>query len=241
MAKRNTEIQADTINLRPPTQARSRESTEALLEIGKRLIAEHGIDGCNMPDVAAAAGSSIGSFYFRFGNKETFVREVMNRHVEETRGLLAKVLKKTSVEAKSPSDVVTAMVAWVVIGARRNQGLLRAQLGRALSDPKEWVPFRLLGQEIVEGMIELLAGYPELQHDPDWQSHVRIAMQLIFGTVNNALINHPGPLELDDSATIPELGRAACRYLGLGELQQARPARLSRSQSARSRQPARKG
>jgi AcrR family transcriptional regulator len=234
MAKRNTEIQADTINLRPPTQTRSRESTEALLEIGKRLIAEHGIDGCNMPDVAAAAGSSIGSFYFRFGNKETFVREVMNRYVEETRGLLAKVLKKTSVEAKSPSDVVTAMVAWVVIGARRNQGLLRAQLGRALSDPKEWVPFRLLGQEIVEGMIELLAGYPELEHDPDWQRHVRIAMQLIFGTVNNALINHPGPLELRDPAMAAELSRAACRYLQINEQTPATPLSRIRPKSSKS-------
>ena len=70
--------------LRQPTQSRSRESTEALLEIGRRLIEQRGVDDCNMTEVAAVAGSSVGALYFRFGNKERFVSEVMQRQVDDT-------------------------------------------------------------------------------------------------------------------------------------------------------------
>ena len=51
------------------TQSRSRESTEALLEIGEHLIEQRGVDDCSMNEVAAAAGSSVGALYFRFGNR----------------------------------------------------------------------------------------------------------------------------------------------------------------------------
>ena len=217
MARRSAAPRADRPNLRAPTQSRSRESTEALLAIGKRLIAEHGVDGCNMPDVAAAAGSSIGALYFRFGNKEKFVSEVMQRHVDQTRADLAKVLARIEANAKTPSDVIEAMTTWVVGGARRNEGLLRAQLRRALDRPGEWEPFRVLGQEIVEGILGLLDRFPQVHKTPEWQRHVRIAMQLIFGTLNNDLINRPGPLHLDDPQMSRELSLAALRTLGWEE------------------------
>jgi hypothetical protein len=47
--------------------------------------------------------------------------------------------------------------------------------------------------------------------------HVRVAMQMVFGTLSNILINRPGPLEIGDDATAEELGKAAIRYLGLEE------------------------
>jgi hypothetical protein len=67
-------------------------------------------------------------------------------------------------------------------------------------------------------MIRLLGHFPAIQHDKEWQRHVRIAMQMIFGTLNNAVINRPGPLELSNSATGSELSQAAIRYLRWEEL-----------------------
>src|SRR5271169_2819966 len=85
--------------LREPTQSRSRESTEALLEIGRRLIEQRGVDDCNMNEVAAAAGSSVGALYFRFGNKERFVSEVMQRPVDAAREQLSSFLAEIEVKA----------------------------------------------------------------------------------------------------------------------------------------------
>jgi hypothetical protein len=101
-----------------------------------------------------------------------------------------------------------------VKGVQQNQGLLRAQIRRAIDHQKEWAPFQALGQVIVEGMIALLARFPEVGRDQQWRRHVRIAMQMIFGTLNNVLINRSGPLVLADDTTDHELSRAAIRYLG---------------------------
>ncbi|MBS0528039.1 MAG: TetR/AcrR family transcriptional regulator, partial [Proteobacteria bacterium] len=170
--------------LRQPTQSRSRESTEALLEIGRRLIEQHGIDNCSMNEVAAAAGSSVGSLYFRFGNKERFVGEVMRRLVDATHENALLFLGALETTATSPSDVIEATTRWFAAEFSKNQGLLRAQMRRALDDPREWQPFQKLGREVIEGGIRILERLPQLRHDNGWQRRVRIAMQMVIGTLN---------------------------------------------------------
>ena len=213
MGKRESRARIDESTLRQPTQSRSRESTEALLEIGRSLIEQRGVDDCGMIEIATAAGSSVGALYFRFGNKERFVSEVMLRQVEATRTQLSVFLADVQATATSPSEVIEAVTKWLVLEFGRNQGLLRAQIRRALDRPKEWQPFQNIGRDIVDETIRILDHFPAVHLDDEWQKHVRIAMQMIFGTLNNAVINRPGPLELSDNATGLELSQVAIRYL----------------------------
>jgi AcrR family transcriptional regulator len=210
--------------LRQPTQSRSRESTEALLEIGRRLIEQRGVDDCSMNEIAAAAGSSVGALYFRFGNKERFVSEVMRRQVDTTREQIAVFLAEIAAKATAPSEVIEATTKWFVLEFGKNRGLLRAQMRRALDNPQEWQPFQRIGRDLVDGTIEIIGRFPDVQQDNDWQRRVRIAMQIVVGTLNNIVINRPGPLELADDATAHELGQAAIRYLRWDEPRTAKPA-----------------
>jgi len=213
MEPHRARARADRPTLRQPTQSRSRESTEALLEIGRQLIEQRGVDDCSMNEVAAAAGSSVGALYFRFGNKERFVSEVMRRQVDAVREQISNFLAELETKATSPSDVIEALTNWFALEYGRNQGLLRAQIRRALDNPREWQPFQKVGREFIDGAIRILERYPDIQQDADWQRRVRIAMQIVLGTLNNAIINRPGPLELTDAATSRELSLAAIRYL----------------------------
>ena len=203
--------------LRQPTQSRSRESTETLLEIGRRLIEQRGVDDCSMNEVAAAAGSSVGALYFRFGNKERFVSEVMRRQVDDTAKQIAVFLAEVEAKATSPSEVIEAAIKWFVLEFGKNRGLLRAQIRRALDNPQEWQPFQQIGRDLVDGAIAIIERLPELKQDDGWQRGVRVAMQMVLGTLNNIVINRPGPLDLSDDATSRELSRAAIRYLGWSE------------------------
>ena len=203
--------------LRQPTQSRSRESTETLLEIGRRLIEQRGVDDCSMNEVAAAAGSSVGALYFRFGNKERFVSEVMRRQVDDTAKQIAVFLAEVEAKATSPSEVIEAAIKWFVLEFGKNRGLLRAQICRALDNPQEWQPFQQIGRDLVDGAIAIIERLPELKQDDGWQRGVRVAMQMVLGTLNNIVINRPGPLDLSDDATSRELSRAAIRYLGWSE------------------------
>jgi len=166
-----------------------------------------------MNEVAAAAGSSVGALYFRFGNKERFVSEVMRRQVDATREQIATFLAEIEVKATSPSEVIEAITKWLVVEFSRNQGLLRAQIRRALDRPQEWQPFQNIARELVDGAIRIIERFPHVQQDTEWQRSVRIAMQMVLGTLNNAVINRPGPLDLTDNATSHELSQAAIRYL----------------------------
>lgn len=210
-------------NLRPPTQSRSRESTLALLAIGRSLIEERGIDGTSMNDVAAAADSSVGTLYFRFGSKERFVSEVIQRHNDETRERLERFVARTTANAKSAAEVIDAFVHWIVAGYIRHGGLLRAQMRHAVDHPETWPSFRAAGQAITEGMIRAIERFPEATDQTDWRRRVRFAMQMILGTLNNALINQPGPLHLTDAEMSTELSRAAVLYLGWEPQSEAMP------------------
>ena len=203
--------------LREPTQSRSRESTETLLEIGRHLIEQRGVDDCSMNEVAAAAGSSVGALYFRFGNKERFVSEVMRRQVDDTAKQIPVFLAEIEAKATSPSEVIEAAINWFVLEFGKNRGLLRAQIRRALDNPQEWQPFQQIGRDLVDGAIAIIEHLPELKQDDGWQRGVRVAMQMVLGTLNNIVINRPGPLDLSDDATSRELSRAAIRYLGWNE------------------------
>src|SRR6516162_2269350 len=107
MAKRGKRVEGDESALRAPAQTRSRASMEALLDIGRRLIEARGIDDCSMSDVAEAAGSSIGSLYFRFGNRERFIEEVMQRQIQSAREDFERLIAGLNASAKAPDEVIT--------------------------------------------------------------------------------------------------------------------------------------
>lgn len=198
---------------RAPAQTRSRESMEVLLEVGRRMIEERGIDDVRISDVASAAGSSIGALYFRFGNRERFIDEVMQRQIEVNRGDFDELARRLRTSAKTPDAVIGAVIDWLVSSYERNQGVLRSQMRRALETPQVWRPLQDLARYIVEEIGDLLRSLPESRAGSEWRTTLPVAMQLVYGTLNNILINRPGPLDLGDPATVTELTKAVLRYL----------------------------
>jgi len=185
---------------------------ETLLEIGRRLIEERGIDDCSMSEVAAAAGSSIGSLYFRFGNRERFISEVMQRQLDGAREQLEVTIARLEGSA-SADEAISGVVSWLFEVFARNKGLLRVQLKRTLEAPEVWRPYQVFAGEIVERTIALIAPFEALGADPAWKDRVRVALQVVIGTLNNMLINDPGPLKLDDGRAAEEFSKLTRAYL----------------------------
>jgi hypothetical protein len=114
--------------------------------------------------------------------------------------------------ASISSEPIEAATKWLVLEFIRNQGLLRAQIRGALDRLEEWQPLQQIGREPVESAIRIIQQLPDVQQEDGWQRRVRLATQMIPGTLNNFVINRPDPLELTDNATADELSRAAIRY-----------------------------
>src|ERR1700679_726024 len=63
----------------------------ALLEAGAAVIAERGLEGATMAEVAARAGAPIGSLYRFFPNKEVLADELLRRFEDIIDGAFAAI------------------------------------------------------------------------------------------------------------------------------------------------------
>lgn len=68
-----------------PAQKRSRERRERILEAAARVFAKTGIGGATMDAIALEAGTSIGSLYRFFRDKEAIFRTLHESHFETSR------------------------------------------------------------------------------------------------------------------------------------------------------------
>jgi AcrR family transcriptional regulator len=71
-----------------PTQVRSRQTVESILDAAAHLLAERGYTATTTNHVAQRAGVSIGSLYQYFPNKDALVVALEEQHLEEAERLL---------------------------------------------------------------------------------------------------------------------------------------------------------
>ena len=68
-----------------PTQGRSRQTVDALIEATARTIAERGWQGTTTNHIAATAGVSVGSLYQYFDSREDLLAALMERGLAGSR------------------------------------------------------------------------------------------------------------------------------------------------------------
>jgi AcrR family transcriptional regulator len=69
-----------------------KERREQLLDIGRRLFAERGLDGTSIEEIAAQAGVSKPVVYEHFGGKEGLYAVVVDREVDRFTSMATALL-----------------------------------------------------------------------------------------------------------------------------------------------------
>lgn len=194
---------SEVVDVLPAKQARSRATRDALVRAGRDLCEIKDFDELSVAEIAAAAGCSVGSFYSRFSDKDGFFR-----------ALVGDADRREEAEAQElphdPKQAIDALLAEVIArtlaGYRRRRGLIRAAIRRSMIEPALWEPYRRRGQQHADRLVaRLKRAFPG---DGGLESRVRFACQMLYGTLNNAVLIAPGPLQLDDAALEGELLRA---------------------------------
>ena len=67
------------VNPPEPTQARSKQAFERLLQVGEQLLAENRFDEIGVADLAKLAETSVGTFYRLLNDKDTLSRLLLQR------------------------------------------------------------------------------------------------------------------------------------------------------------------
>ncbi|GGJ36156.1 TetR/AcrR family transcriptional regulator [Deinococcus roseus] len=90
---------------RTPTQQRSRERQERILQASSELIAAHGSDLLRMAEVAQKAGIPIGSLYQYFPDKSSVIQALAERFIAEGQQCSQQELS----QVKHPEDLPNAL------------------------------------------------------------------------------------------------------------------------------------
>jgi AcrR family transcriptional regulator len=192
---------------KPPQQNRSRKAANALLKAGLRGIQTRGIAGLSMADIAREAGASIGSLYFRFGDKSQFVGAALGVALEEFRDRGFELCDLAARRKWPERRVLDAWVGMLVDNARRSRAVVREMISHVATQPKSWNPIHEQRRELEDRLFALLsAGFGS---DPARKLRLHIGLQAVNATLVHMLVADPGPLRIDD----PSLKEALCDLL----------------------------
>jgi len=85
-----------------PSQSRSRDRVERLLDSAAAVFAETGYESATTNAIAERAGVSIGSLYRYFPDKQAMLRALAERHLGQVRALYDRLLNEDAVYLPLP-------------------------------------------------------------------------------------------------------------------------------------------
>ena len=189
-------IDCNIPGVKPAHQRRSRELMVSLVNEGLALLSDHDFDTLSIETICERCNTTTGSFYARFESKEVFVTALQRLVVADTRIKMVANYQSNRIARES----LPYLLAWISKGAvmwyRRNEGLVRACLRRAGSDPGIWTPIRELGElQVNLALPQILNLLPGRTSQAEKQ-YVLFAFQIMHGTLNNMVLINPGPFTI---------------------------------------------
>jgi len=184
-------------------QKRGRKTYDALIETGFALLEHRELEAISIAELAKAAGYSTGAFYTRFRSKDEFFDALIARHLEWRTQARDRLL------ATVPSDtLIDALIEDLVQYYWKHRRFWRAALIRTIRDPDFWEPVRIHGRRFADLLVERIGKQALRPLTRQEETNIRFAVQLALGTINNAIINRPGPIFLGQELFVNNLVRA---------------------------------
>lgn len=199
----------------PTHQSRSRAKHDALITAGIRMLEDRDYRSLSIADLTAANGVSVGAFYARFSGKDAYFNALQRQVFADVAGEAATRFAPETWAGEPARAVVAAFVEFFVDLVRRHRGVIFAALQQEASQPTAWTPMRDSGAAIATPFTDVLL--PKLTHiAPTSRAHrVRFAVQVLYGTLINAVLHDPGPVALSDTRLAGEMQRVLASYLDL--------------------------
>jgi AcrR family transcriptional regulator len=184
-------------------QKRGQITYDALIETCFELLQEKDFDEISIADLSQKAGYSVGAFYARFKSKDELFDAMVMRHLDGRR----KVRSSQFAEG-APSTLIHDVLEETVNYYWGRRRFWRAALIRSMREPEFWAPMRKLSHEFADSLIAHMAARARRSLKAEEEANVRFAVQVTFGTINNTILNRPGPFFMDQALFVQNLVRA---------------------------------
>jgi AcrR family transcriptional regulator len=184
-------------------QKRSQKTYDALIRTTFKLLQQREFDEISIAELAQKAGYSVGAFYARFRSKGELFDALLAQHIEDRLTARTRIFASATHETLV-GDLMEDLVDYYWTRRR----FWRAALIRSMKEPEFWEPVRRQGLEFGAWLIDWISrGRGRSLTEPE-QAHVRFALQLALGTINNTIINRPGPIFMEQAPFVEQLTRA---------------------------------
>ena len=187
----------------PVKQTRARKTRDKLLAAGFKLLRRKHFDDLSVADIAKTAGCAVGSFYLRFVDRDQYFLAIAEVRREQSR-----VLLETWYEGVTRDSLVARAVARELEFVLEHPNFWRAALRKGATDQTFWQEFRELGRQSVLRFLERHAQLLGRELSEEEVERIRFAFQMVRGTLNNTLMNQPGPFQLEDPVFRRQMERA---------------------------------
>jgi AcrR family transcriptional regulator len=184
-------------------QNRSKKTYDALITTGFKLLKKREFDSITVAELSQSAGYSVGAFYTRFRSKKEFFDAMVTHHLVDRKAFLEQLFSTFHND-----DLINELIEDMVHYFWINQKFWRAALVRSMRDPEFWAPIRQSGHDLADKVVARLSEQANRPLTDLEETNVRFAFQITLGTINNTIINKPGPIFMNQKLFVEKLTRA---------------------------------
>lgn len=176
--------------VREAKQKRSVRLRQAFLASGIRLLNETRFSDLRIADLSEDVGTSVGSFYARFVDKEAFFRALRVTAVKMSEAEIARRASWEILASMPPEEALDAVVdvmADIFTGEIR--GVLRESLLRILEPDDPWAPMRTAARKVIDNMHRGIGPSLERRDAVEARARLSYCFQTVVGVLQNDLVN----------------------------------------------------
>ncbi len=155
-------------------QERARATREKLIRAASTMFWTKGYHNAQTPEIAAAAGVSVGTFYRYFGDKRDVLLEIARRELGEAHDEVLALLKPTQFVGKDRRAAIKAIIHILIAAVARHPDRHKLFLEMALRDDDFFAikkPFDDETRRILAQIIKATCP-PERVSDPEATAHM---------------------------------------------------------------------
>lgn len=179
---------------RRPRQARSQETTRAILEAAARVFAAQGYAAGTTNRIAAAAGVSIGSLYEYFPNKDAILVALMERHIVEGEAAMRALMAQTR-PGPLRTQIRTFVQAMIALHAQAPR-LHRVLFEEAPVPAPVWRILAAVERRMVEDVERYLAAQREVRVR-DRSLAARLVVHVVEDLTHRFVLHRDGDVEAE--------------------------------------------
>jgi AcrR family transcriptional regulator len=180
------------------------------------LLKTRSLDELSIEDLCAEVDATVGAFYSRFDSKDVYFGALLTLAARDGESMLAAMAGNDGLRELELRPLCGLLVGQIAGWMRKHEGVLRAALQRSDAKPARWTPFKALAHRTAAHTEPLLLKVMGDGRSAAKKRAIGFGLQVVLGTLVNAVLNDPGPFALRDAELVERLSGCLVLMLEAG-------------------------